>query len=304
MAEPSVRTTPEPAVSSEAPDFGLGEQKNRVWLQFKKHRVAMASMLVLTLIALSCVFAPLLARHAPTKVGAGRPFAAPSATHWLGTDSLGRDIFSRLLHGGRVSLSVGLVSVGIYLVIGTALGAVSGYFGGWTDMAIQRITETVMTMPTLLIIITIVTLVGNSIYNIFLAIGLLGWTGVCRIVRSQFLSLREREFVVSARAIGVGNTMIVFRHILPNTIAPIIVSGTLGVAGAILTETGLSFLGLGVQPPTPSWGNMLLDATRISTLEGRPWLWVPPGLAISFTVLCINFIGDGLRDALDPRQRT
>lgn len=282
---------------------GLGQQKSRAWQQFRRHKLAVAAVVVLFLIILAVLFAPWIAQHDPTRVGLGRPFSPPSAKHWLGTDSLGRDSFARLLYGGRVSLSVGIVSVGIYMVIGIILGAMSGFFGGWVDNVIQRLTETVMTMPTLLIIITIVTLVGNSIYNIFLAIGLLGWTGVCRLVRSEFLSLRERDFVQAAGAIGASRMTIVFRHILPNTIAPVIVAGTLGVAGAILTETGLSFLGLGVQPPTPSWGNMLLDASRISTLETKPWLWVAPGLAISITVLCINFIGDGLRDALDPRQR-
>lgn len=259
--------------------------------------------LVLLLFIGSCaVLAPYITSGKPNEVNTKKALQPPSREHILGTDELGRDLFARLVYGGRVSLSVGIVAVSIFLAIGVVLGGLSGFFGGATDMVIQRVTEMVMTLPTLLIIITVVSLVGPSIYNVFLTIGLLGWTGVCRLVRAEFLSLRERDFVTSARAVGVTSVGTVFRHILPNAMAPVIVAGTLGVANAILIETGLSFLGLGVQPPTPSWGNLLSDANRVSILTRSWWMWVPPGVAISITVLSINFIGDALRDALDPRE--
>jgi len=273
----------------------------RAWRQFTKHKLAVAGLITIIIIQGLILAAPWLAKHDPNRIGVAMPFSAPSADNWLGTDQLGRDVFARLLYGGRVSFTVGFVSVGIYLIIGVTLGALSGYLGGWFDMAVQRITETVMTLPTILIVVTVVSLVGPSVYNIFLAIGLLGWPGVCRIVRSEFLSLRERDFVTAAKASGASTGRIVFRHILPNALGPVIVAGTLGIAGAILLETSLSFLGLGVQPPTPSWGNMLMEASRVSVLEGMPWLWLPPGIAISLSVLSFNFVGDGLRDALSPR---
>jgi len=284
--------------STQAPESNL----RRSWRRFRRHRLAMASAVILAVIGLSVILGPMLYPHGANRINPTKVMQPPSAEHYLGTDSLGRDVFARLLVGGRVSLSVGLVSVAIFITIGTVLGAISGYFGGIVDMGIQRLTEAVMTLPTLIIIITIVAIVGPSMYNIFLAIGLLGWTGVCRIVRAEFLSIREREFVMAARATGTPAFRIAVKHILPNAMAPIIVAGTLGVAGAILTETGLSFLGLGVQPPNATWGQMLNQATNITILANRPWLWVPPGLAISITVLCINFLGDGLRDALDPRN--
>jgi peptide/nickel transport system permease protein len=219
----------------------------------------------------------------------------------LGTDKQGRDVWARLVYAARVSVSVGIVSVAIFISIGTLLGAVSGYFGGAVDILIQRVTEIVMTFPSLVLIITVVSLVGPSIYNVFLVIGLLGWPGTCRLVRAEVLTLREREFTLAARCLGVPTSRIILRHLLPNVVAPVIVAATLGVASAILTETSLSFLGLGVQPPTPSWGNMLSAATSTTVLERMPWLWLPPGLAIAVSVLAINFIGDGLRDAFDPR---
>lgn len=275
----------------------------RTWHAFRRHKLAVLGMAVFAVLAFAAIFAPLVATHDPYRVdllAAGQP---PSRDHWLGTDEVGRDVFSRLVFGARVSLSVGLVAVTIYTLLGTVLGAISGYFGGLADGVIQRLTDTVMCFPPLIIIIAAVSIVGPSIWNVMLIIGVLTWTGTCRLVRAQFLSLREQEFVEAARAVGVNDLRLIFRHVLPNAIAPVIVSATFGIAAAILTEAGLSFLGLGVQPPTPSWGNLINLAQSASILQQMPWLWAPPGLLIAIAVLSINFIGDGLRDALDPRAR-
>ncbi|MEA2526067.1 MAG: peptide/nickel transport system permease protein [Thermomicrobiales bacterium] len=270
---------------------------------FVRHRLAAAGLVVIALIALATIAAPLVAPYDPNAVDLGAVREGPSGDHLLGTDEIGRDVFSRVIYGGRVSLSVGLVSVTIYTIIGILLGSVSGYFGGVVDGTIQRLTDTVMCFPSLVIIIAAVAILGPSIYNVMIVIGLLSWPGICRLVRAQFLSLREREFVEAARAIGGGHRDLIFRHILPNTLSPVIVAATFGVASAILTEAGLSFLGLGVQPPTPSWGNLINTAQSVSVLQRMPWLWIPAGLLIAMSVLSINFIGDGLRDALDPRAR-
>ena len=244
----------------------------------------------------------MVAANDPYKVDISAYRKGPVENHPLGTDSSGRDVFSRLLYAGRVSLSVGLVAVGIYSVIGVILGAFSGFYGGWLDSSIMRLADIVLSFPSLILIITVVSVLGPSIYNIMLVIGLLGWPPIARIVRALFLSLREREFVLASRTVGVSNGRIIFRHLLPNALAPVIVAATFGMASAILLEAGLSFLGLGVQPPTPSWGNMLKDAQSLTVLESMPWLWIPPGTMIALAVLSINFIGDGLRDALDPYQ--
>jgi peptide/nickel transport system permease protein len=209
-------------------------------------------------------------------------------------------VFSRLLYAGRVSLAVGIVAVSIYTAIGVVRGVLAGYYGGWVDSTIMRLCDVVLSFPTLIIIITLASVLGPSIYNLMLAIGLLGWPPIARLLRGQLLSLRTTEFVVAARAAGCSDKRLIFRHLLPNAMAPVLVAATFGIAYAILIEAGLSFLGLGVQPPTPSWGNMLTDAQSLTVLESMPWLWLPPGLMIALSVLSINFIGDGLRDALDP----
>lgn len=278
-----------------------GRPRRRRLTAFSRHRLAVAGLCVVALLAVAALFAPLVATHDPNAVDLLASAQGPSGEHWLGTDDIGRDVYSRLVYGARVSLSVGLVAVTIYVVIGTVLGAVSGYFGGGVDALIQRLTDTVMCFPGLIIIIAAVSIVGPSIYNVMVIIGLLSWPSICRLVRGQFLSLREQEFVEAARAIGAGNGRVIFRHVLPNAVAPITVAATFGVAAAILTEAGLSFLGLGVQPPTPSWGNMINTAQSAAVLQQMPWLWIPAGIMIALAVLSINFIGDGLRDALDPR---
>ena len=277
-------------------------RKAGVWQRFRRHRIALAGAAILILLTVGSIGAPWIADHDPYSVNISAYREGPQEGHLLGTDSSGRDVLSRLLYAGRVSLSVGLVAVGIYTLIGTVLGALAGFFGGWADSTIMRLADIVLAFPSLIVIITIVSILGPSIYNLMLVIGLLGWPPIARIVRALFLSLREQEFVLASRTVGATNSRMISRHILPNALAPVIVAATFGMANAILLEAGLSFLGLGVQPPTPSWGNMLTDAQSISVLESMPWLWVPPGIMIALAVLSINFIGDGLRDALDPHS--
>jgi peptide/nickel transport system permease protein len=271
-----------------------------VWQRFRRHRLALLGALILLVLASGAIAAPLVASNDPYKVDISAYRTGPAANHPLGTDSSGRDVFSRMLYAGRVSLSVGLVAVAIYTLIGVILGAFSGFYGGWVDAFIMRLADIVLSFPALILIITVVSVLGPSKNNIMLVIGLLGWPPIARIVRGLFLSLREREFVLASRTVGVSNSRIIFRHMLPNALAPVIVAATFGMANAILLEAGLSFLGLGVQPPTPSWGNMLTDAQSLTVLESMPWLWIPPGTMIALAVISINFIGDGLRDALDP----
>jgi peptide/nickel transport system permease protein len=272
------------------------------WRRFRKRRLALLGGAALLPLLLMMLLAPKLAPYDPTAIDMERFEAPPSREHPLGTDVVGRDVLSRLIFGARVSLSVGLVAVSINTLVGSVLGAVAGFYRGTIDSTIMRLADMTLSFPMLPLVIVIVAVVGPSIYNIMVVIGLVGWPSICRIVRGQFLSLRTEEFVTGARMIGARNQRIIFRHILPNCLAPVIVSATFGVAAAILMEGALSFLGLGVQPPTASWGNMLTDAQSITILESMPWLWVPPGTMIVLAVLAINFLGDGLRDALDPRS--
>jgi peptide/nickel transport system permease protein len=290
-------TTATATFSPAAPEV---RRRPGVWQRFRRHRLAVIGALILLVLATAAIAAPLIAANDPYKVDISAYRKGPAVGHLLGTDSSGRDVLSRLIYAGRVSLSVGLVAVSIYTVIGVILGALSGFYGGWLDSSIMRLADIVLSFPALILIITVVSVLGPSIYNVMLVIGLLGWPPIARIVRGLFLSLREREFILASRTIGVSNGRVIFRHLLPNALAPVIVAATFGMANAILLEAGLSFLGLGVQPPTPSWGNMLKDAQSLTVLESMPWLWIPPGTMIALTVLSINFIGDGLRDALDP----
>jgi peptide/nickel transport system permease protein len=230
------------------------------WRRFRRHKLAMFGLIMLTVLTLLSVVAPILSPHSPYALNLTEREQPPSPDHWFGTDRTGRDVWTRAMLGGRVSLSVGLVSMTISTLIGTVVGSLSGYFGGWVDMLFMRLTDMVMSFPSLVIIITLVAVIGPSIYNSMFAIGVLGWPGLARLVRGQFLSLREQDFVTAAECIGAPRMQIIFRHILPNAVGPIIVASTFGVASAILLEAGLSFLGLGVQIPTPSWGNMLRDA--------------------------------------------
>lgn len=274
----------------------------RTWRLFRRHELGVVGAAVLAIILLAAVLAPLIEAYPPDAVDLDNLAAPPNPVHWLGTDRTGRDNWSRLVHGGRASLAVGFVAVSIASGIGLVLGIVSGFFGGWADLAIQRVTDLVMTFPSLVIILTLVALLGPSLGNIMLVLGLLGWPVPCRIVRAQVLSLRAQEYVVAARAAGATNARLMRSHILPGTLAPLLVYTSFGVANAMLTEAGLSFLGLGVQPPMASWGNMLNAARSLSILEGAPWVWLPPGLLIGISVLAINSVGDALRDVLDPRS--
>lgn len=271
--------------------------------RFLRHRLAVGSLIVFTVIVLASVFANVVAPYDPNKIDPAFFDQPPSSAHWLGTDQVGRDNLSRVIYGGRVSLSVGVVAVAIYMIIGITLGAVAGYFGGKVDMIISRFIDIVLSFPNLLLILVLVSVLGPGLRNIMLVLGLLGWPQIARIVRAEFMHLRVQEFITAARVVGVTSPRIIVRHIIPNAMGPILVGATFGVASAILSESSLSFLGLGVQPPTSSWGQMLNIAQSLSILEKKPWSWVPPGMMILISVLCINFIGDGLRDALDPQLR-
>jgi peptide/nickel transport system permease protein len=270
--------------------------------RFFRHRLAILGMTLIAVLALVALAAPLVAPYDPTQAHFSDTGLPPGRGYILGTDDLGRDVLSRVIYAARISLSVGLIAVGIYETIGIVLGALSGYFGGIADMTIQRLVDIVMSFPSLIVILVFIILFGPSIYNVMIAIGLLSWPEPTRLVRGQVLQLREVEYVTAARAVGAGDARIILRHLLPGVVSPLIVNATFGVSAAIMTEAALSFLGLGTQPPTPSWGNMLMDAQNLTKLQTMPWLWLPPGLAIVITVLAINFIGDGLRDALDPKQ--
>jgi peptide/nickel transport system permease protein len=270
-----------------------------VWRNLRRNPLAVAGMAAVALLIFVAVAAPWLAPFDPAEFDRDSILASPSARHWLGTDALGRDVFSRLVYGSRVSLAVGFVSVGISVLIGAFLGALAGYFGGTVDSAVMRLVDLMLCFPSMFLILAVIAFVGPSIWNVMAVIGLTGWMGVCRLVRAEFLTLRERDYVAAARALGAGPLRIIFRHLLPNALAPVLVAAVLGVAGAILTESALSFLGLGVQPPTPSWGNILADGR--ANLDIAWWLSVFPGLAITVTMLAYNLFGEGLRDALDPR---
>ncbi|MDR2819393.1 MAG: ABC transporter permease [Desulfovibrio sp.] len=256
---------------------------------------------LVSIMSLAALFAPLLAPYAPDALHLDNILEAPSSRFWLGTDRLGRDVFSRLLYGGRVSLWVGFVAVGISIAIGTTLGLASGYFRRWTDEVIMRIVDIMLCFPSFFLILSVIAFLEPNLTNIMVVIGLTSWMGVTRLVRAETLSLRERDFVAAARLAGCPTRRILLRHILPNTLAPVLITATLGVAGAILVESSLSFLGLGVQPPTASWGNMLMEGKAV--IETAPWLSVYPGLAILVTVLGYNLLGESLRDLLDPQLK-
>jgi len=237
----------------------------------------------------------------PAAIDVSQSLLPPSLKHPLGTDDLGRGVLLRLLYGARISLLVGFVAVGISCLIGIVLGALAGYYSGWIDTLIMRFVDIMLCFPTFFLILAVIAFLEPSIWNIMIVIGMTSWMGVARLIRAEFLSLRERDFVQAARALGASDLRLIFRHILPNALTPVLVSATLGIAGAILTESALSFLGIGVQPPTPSWGNMLIVGKQ--TLGSAWWLSVFPGLAILVTVLGYNLLGEGLRDALDPRLK-
>jgi peptide/nickel transport system permease protein len=249
-----------------------------------------------------CVVGPLLIpESAANRVDPTLFRAPPSLAHPFGNDDVGRDIMWRTIYGGRISLAIGALSVALAMSIGVVLGSISGYYGRWADSLIMRLTDAMLSMPSLLLLIVLTRILGPSVPTIILVIGLLNWMQVTRIVRANFLSLKEQDFVLAARALGVSDLAIIFRHVVPNTLTPVVVAATLGVGYAIILEASASFLGLGVQPPTASWGSMLYRAQGL--MVQAPWVAIFPGLLILVTVMAINFLGDGLRDALDPRTR-
>lgn len=271
--------------------------------RFVRNRMAVAGIFILLAVTLLSVCAPLIAKNDPYASDLYNTDARPDANHWLGTDDTGRDVFSRLLYGGRISLLIGLLTMIFTVLIGGTLGAVAGYYGKWVDTIIMRATDVLLTLPTLLMFLFLASVLEKtSLWVLITALALTSWATTARIVRGQFLSLREREFVLSARAIGCSDLRIIFRHMVPNALGPIIVNATLLMAVMISVESALSFLGFGVPEPTPTWGNMLNGARNIRVLTQQPWLWIPPGAMIVITVLAINFIGDGLRDAFDTRS--
>jgi peptide/nickel transport system permease protein len=272
------------------------------WRRFRRHRLALVGGGLAALLSLAALLAPWLAPYAADRIALGTRWAPPGRGHWLGTDELGRDVLSRLLHAGRVSLLVGYVVAVNVALIGMVVGAVAGFYGGVVDSALMRLVDILLSLPTLpLYLILSAIIPGGGVSRIILIFTAFGWTGVARLVRGQVLALREQNFVEAARALGASGARIIARHLLPNAVAPVIVAATLAVGGAILGESALSFLGLGIAPPTPSWGNMLQRAQEY--IWNAPHLAVFPGLCIFITVLSFNFLGDGLRDALDPRLK-
>jgi len=310
--EPPVTLGPNVETLTAEP-LSLGQM---TWRRFRRHKLAIASAVMLFLMFIYCFGGAFIYSEADANYNDPRiRLQAPSAEHPFGTDTIGRDILIRTIYGGQISLLIGVTAVIVQVVIGILIGAISGYYGGLIDSLLMRFTEAILTIPTLFLLLVMAKFFGGqvpdmvllgrtfsgSVVVIILIIGLTSWPRLARIVRAEFLSLKENDFVMAARATGAPNSQIIFRHILPNTIAPIVVTATLAVAGAIISEAYISFLGLGVQPPTATWGNMITNAANY--IEDSPWLWFFPGMLILLTVLSINFVGDGLRDALDPRSR-
>ena len=296
-------------IKKEQEDINVGtsskveSQWKLVWRRLRRNKLAMTGLIIIFVMVLAAVFAPLLTPYGRDTTNLTNTNAAPSKDHLLGTDSLGRDAFTRLLYGARISLTVGFVSTSLRMLIGVVLGGIAGYYGGFIDSAIMRVADVFSCLPFLPIAITFVAALGPSIYNVMIVLAILGWPGIARLVRGEILSLREREFMEAATALGISDFKKITSHLIPNTMASIIVSATIGIAGAILTESALSFLGLGVSPPIPTWGNILGEGQSQYVLKHRWWQWIPPGLAIFLAVISLNLLGDGLRDALDPRLK-
>lgn len=269
------------------------------WLRLKKNRLAMFGLVVLIVISIACIFAPLLTPYGYEEQNLALGASGPSWQHWMGTDTLGRDLLTRVLYGGQVSLAVGLIATGVALIIGVTYGAIAGYVGGRVDAIMMRIVDIIYALPFMIFIVLLMVVFGRSLFLLFLAIGLVEWLTMARIVRSQVQTLKQLEFVEAAKSIGLPEHIIIWRHIIPNAIGPVIVYTTLTIPNVMLLEAFLSFLGLGIQPPESSWG--LLISGGVETMEEYPWLLVFPGLALSLVLFSLNFLGDGLRDALDVR---
>ncbi len=267
--------------------------------EFIKNRMALAATIFISGMLILAVLAPVVTKYDPSSTDSKAVLTAPSKEHFFGTDRLGRDIFSRIAYGSRISLAIGFIAVGIAVLIGIFIGAIAGYYGGRIDYLLMRFVDIMLCFPAIFLILAVISLLEPSIFNIMVIIGATGWMGIARLVRAQILTLKERDFVAAAKVMGAKDSWVISRHLIPNAIAPVLVSATLGIGGAILLESSLSFLGIGVQPPTPSWGNILMDGR--STLGVAWWLTVFPGLFILFTVLSYNILGEALRDILEPR---
>lgn len=274
------------------------------WKRFSQSKLSIISAVFFALLILSVIFLPSLLGLDPyTSYSVGGFNQKPSLVHWLGTDRTGRDIFSRLIYGGRVSLLVGITSTLFAMVIGIPLGLLAGYYRGSIEVIIVRAVDIFMSFPAMILVLVLVSVIGPSIGSIIFVLGILGWTRFARLMHGKVLSVREMEYVEAARAIGTTNYGIMFRYILPNSFVPCLIAVTFRTAAAIMMEATLSFLGMGVQPPVASWGNLMYDAQSIAVLSRQPWVWIPPGLCLIFTALSINFIGDGLRNAFDPKTK-
>ena len=301
MAITTQPTSPTPRMLSEGIGLKPLSPSAMFWRQFKRHVPALISVGILGLLIIVCLAAPVIAPYKFDTIDLRNARQPPTLKHLMGTDELGHDQFTRVLYGGRISLLIGLTAALVGTASGTLIGALAGYYGGRLDNLLMRFTDIAFSIPTLPLLIVISAFTKSSLPIMILVIGGLSWMGTARVVRGSVLSIKQQDFITAARSIGARDSDIILRHILPNILGPIVVGATLSVGGAIITESALSFLGLGVQPPTPSWGNMLQDSQ--ATMASKPWLTIFPGLAILVTVLCVNFIGDGLQDALDPTQR-
>lgn len=287
-----------------------GETPGKIaWETFKNNKLAVFGLGLFIFIALACIFGPLFSPYGRDTMDYSNMNMAPSAKHWFGTDSLGRDYLTRILYGGRISLLVGVGATSISILIAMVVGGASGYFGGAIDNFLQRFTEIVASLPFLPLVITVSAVAGDKIppekkiYMVMVLMGVLSWTGLSRLIRGELLSLKEQEFMHAATALGISNTRKIFVHLIPNTIGYIVVSATFGISGNIMTESALSFLGMGVTPPVPTWGNLIIAANDSYNLANRLWLWVIPGIVLFLAIISINLIGEGLRDAFDPKNR-
>ncbi len=274
-----------------------------VFYRLRKNRMAMISLYILIIVVALCFIVPIISPYEIQTTNMANRDLKPSSEHWLGTDLIGRDLFTRLFYAGRISLGIAIAVVLIECVIGIILGSIAGFYGGVVDGIIMRVAEIFMSFPFMIITITVVAIFGNSISTLIFVLSVLSWPSIARIVRGQILTLREMEYMEACEALGISDVRRIFRHLLPNVLAYVIVYATLGMASVILTETSLSFLGLGVSPPTPTWGNMIQEARNMLIIQQKWWYWIPPGIAIFTSVMCFNILGDGMRDAIDPKMK-
>ena len=280
-------------------------RKSQAWRRFRKNKRANFALIFLLFEVIVCFVVPVFANLDPFTSDTCVPFqSAPSALHWLGTDKVGRDLLARLLYGGRVSLTVDISAAVISVLIGVPLGLIAGYFRGIPEMIVMRLADIFMAFPSMILILVLVAVVGPSLITLILVIGIMGWTGVAKLIYGNVLSIRQKEYIEASKCIGHGTLSILFKEILPNAMGPVWVTLSFRVGGAILQESGLSFLGVGVQTPEASWGNLINAAQELSILMLKPWFWIPAGILIILTVLCFNFLGEGVRDALDPKMKT